>query len=104
MVTKNDLLSGQTTQPIWLFIASKILVFGDEMLPIDFTQFTYLAQGSGPFLEGEFGSNFTRPEIIGPLDPFPIAVADGTEYLLGYCTGLCDRGLVSGSYHDRRWA
>jgi hypothetical protein len=44
----------------------------------DFSQFTYLAQGSGPFTEGVFGSNFTNPDIVGQLKPFPVATTDGS--------------------------
>jgi hypothetical protein len=111
IVTKNGILSGINFTPVWGFIPPEILIFGEEMLPIgnapasitkisrmilltqfkDFSQFQYLAQGSGPFVEGVFGSDFARSEIVGPLTPFPIATSDGTSP----APARCASGTVS---------
>jgi hypothetical protein len=33
-ITKNGLLAGQTTVPVWLFIPPELLTFGEKMFPI----------------------------------------------------------------------
>jgi hypothetical protein len=61
----------------------------------DFTNFQYLWEGSGPFIEGEFGSTFTRPEIVGPLSPWPAQSATETPPALSCPEGPVARRQVT---------
>ena len=68
-LTTNGLLAGQYHAPITEYLFPENLAIGGPVVPLNFQEFPFLANGSGPWLGG--GPNPIPGGIVGQLSPWP---------------------------------
>jgi len=75
-VTNNSIVAGVYINPVNGFANgftfAEVTVYGDQEFELEFLNMPFLAQGSGPYVEGlPLVQPMTNPPIIGQLDPWP---------------------------------
>lgn len=76
VVTGNGIVAGTYISPLNGFtsgyVFAEVTVYGDIEFPLEFQDITFLAQGSGPYIEGvPLTAQPINTPIIGQLDPWP---------------------------------
>lgn len=67
----NGLLAGQYTAPVSEYIFPENNVFGDPIIPFNFQNFPFLAQGSGPLCTVGHQDTVGKCPFVGQLIPWP---------------------------------
>jgi hypothetical protein len=75
LATPNGIQPGQYQAPIFDFRFAEALRMGDPLLPQNFQDYPFLANGSGPYFGAFPTTTRTRLGTLGQLSPWPTAAA-----------------------------